>query len=241
MYSVQRCTSLPYLLENWASGSSQSCGENQLWCSASWGEVNTHSAARHIHALPFIVLPGFLAFPFGIVVESHRLASMHSYATMDFCESQELCRKWIWFTEDHMKLFSDFRGRWNFAFCFVFKQTQNLKSRHCQTCWVPPGSCQIPIIPQVLHGLGKTHKSNQNDMKGWTFVNLSDKLEVHCKLLWNLKPSGFCLASFEVHEFEKSHRLASFYHFIIMKLALNDIFFKASILEMKWPCENLIF
>lgn len=157
MYSVQRCASLPHLLGKWALGSSKSCGKDQLWCSASLGEVNTLSAARHIHTLLFAGLPGFLAFPVGVVLGPHRLASLHSYAGMDFCESQEHCRSElsIWLTEDHMKLFSDFRERWNFAFCFVFKQTQNLKSRHCRTYWVPPGSCQIHVIPQVLYGLGK--------------------------------------------------------------------------------------
>lgn len=155
MYSVQRCTSLPYLLENWASGSGKSCGEDWAWCSASLGEVNTPSAARHIHTLPFAVLPGFLVFPVGIVLGLHRLAWQHSYVNTDFCESQEICRKQIWLTEDHRKLFSGFRGRRNFAFCFVFKQTQNLKSWHRQTYWVPPGSRQIHVIPQVLYGLGK--------------------------------------------------------------------------------------
>lgn len=186
------------------------------------------------------MFPGFLPLPAGIVLGPHRLASLHSYTNMDFCKSQELWRKWIWLTEHHMKLFSGFGGRWNFAFCFVFKQTQNLKSRHCWNYWVPPGSCEMHVIPRVLYGLGKSHKLNQNDLKGWTLVNFRTNFSWAASFCETWNQEDFAQLLLRLMNFDKTYSVARFYHFVI-KLTLTGVFFKAFIHSTKWPCENLIF
>lgn len=207
------------------------------WCSAFLEEVNTLSAAKHIYTLPSAVLPGFLACPVGPELGPHR-ALTAELCKYGLCESQELCRKWIWHTVDHMKLSSGFRGRRNFAFCFVFKQTQNLKSKHCWTYWVPPGSCQIHVIPQVLYGLGKnpinwikmTWKAELQWTSGQTGAELQTSMKPETKQIL----PGFFWGSWILK------RLIALPVFI-MKLALTGVFIKASLLEMKRPCENLIF
>lgn len=182
------------------------------WCSAFLGEVNTLSAAKHIYTLPSAVLPGFLACPVGPELGPQR-ALTAELCKYGLCESQELCRKWIWHTVDHMKLSSGFRGRRNFAFCFVFKQTQNLKSKHCWTYWVPPGSCQIHVIPQVLYGLGKKpHKSNQNDLKGWTSVNFRTNWSWATSFYETWNQADFAWLLFRFMNFEKTDSIASIYH-----------------------------
>lgn len=111
-------------------------------------------------------------------------------------------------------------------------------SKHCRTYWFPPGSCQIHVTLQVLYGLRK-NPINQIRMTWkaelwWTLGQTGTEIQASVKSETKQILPGFFWGSWIL---KRPIALPVF----IMKLALTSLFTKASLFEMKWPCENLIF